>query len=154
MRRLQLALVISALVLPGCGPRSLLGGQAYGRFVGTWQNREAELDQPFARIAVQPDYIVKFWLRVDSPAANKALSAEVKRTWVDTEGGICCQFYFTYVEGSKGQGLGLMRLDKARQTLELNMKYAGKEDLHPEQIERKMPGEKWTWYMLFFRGKT
>ena len=147
MKHLQLALVICALVLPGCGPRALSGGEAWGRFVGTWQNREAELEQPFAKIAVQPD-------GVDSPSANKALSAEVKRTWVDTEGGICCQFYFTYVEGSKGQGLGLMRLDKARQTLELNMKYAGKEDLHPEQIERTMPGEKWTWYMLFFRGKT
>jgi len=136
--------VICALVLPGCGPRALSGGEAWGRFVGTWQNREAELEQPFAKIAVQPD-------GVDSPSANKALSAEVKRTWVDAEGGICCQFFFTFVEGSKGQGLGLVRLDKARKVLELNMKYAGEEDAHPDQIERKMPGENWTLYMVFSR---
>jgi len=144
MKHLQLALVICALVLPGCGPRALSGGEAWGRFVGTWQNREAELEQPFAKIAVQPD-------GVDSPSANKALSAEVKRTCVDAEGGISCQFFFTFVEGSKGQGLGLVRLDKARKVLELNMKYAGEEDAHPDQIERKMPGENWTLYMVFSR---
>ena len=132
-------------------PKRLSDEEAYQRFVGTWQNREAELEQPFAKVVVQPDYIVKFWLRVDSPSANKALSAEVKRTWVDEEGGTRCQFFFAFFEGSKGQGLGLLRLDRARKVLELNMKYAGEQDAHPDQIERKMPGENWTLYMVFSR---
>ncbi len=42
-------------------------------------------------------------------------------------GATFCQFFFTYIDGTKYQGLGLLRVDKARKVLEVNKKFGGGE---------------------------
>jgi hypothetical protein len=147
-----LAFAVCGLLLSGCsrGQQSLSDEEAYQRFLGTWENTEIQISQPFGKAVLQPDYVMKLWVRKDSPSAYAA-TVTVKKTWVDAEGGTCCQYFFTFFERTKGQGLGLMRLDKARKVLELNQKYGKEDDVHPDRIERKSPGENWTLYMIFYR---
>ena len=145
-----LAFAFGSLLLSGCAPKKSSAEEAYKCFVGTWENTEAKADQAFGKVVLQPDYIMKLWVGKDSPSPYAAKVA-VKKTWVDAEGGLCCQYFFTFFERNKARGLGLMRLDKAEKVLELNQKYGKEDDAHPDQIERQSPGKDWTLYMIFYR---
>ena len=155
MKQLKLLMVLALAVawaLAGCSraPQALSDEQAFQRFVGTWENLEAQGEQTYSKLIVQPDCTVKAWVRPDSPRTRE-FSAKLKKTWVDAEGATFCQFFFTYIDGTKYQGQGLMRVDKARKVLELNKKFGKEEDPYSSEIERQNPGANWALYMVLYR---
>ena len=81
---------------------------------------------------IQPDRTVEAWVRPDSPRTRE-YSVKLRKTWVDAEGATLCQFFFTYIDGTKYQGQGLIRVDKARKVLEWNKKFGKEGDLYPER---------------------
>jgi hypothetical protein len=155
VKQLKLLMVLAGVMawaLVGCtrAPQALSDEQAFQRFVGTWENPEAQGEQTYSKLTVQPDRMVEAWVRPDSPRARE-FSAKLKKTWVDAEGATFCQFFFAYIDGTKYQGQGLMRVDKARKVLELNKKFGKEEDPYPSQIERQNPGPNWALYMILYR---
>jgi hypothetical protein len=150
------ALAVLALVLSGaagCGkapapavsqePTASPGTFEY--LVGDWQNRERM--QAYWKVVVRPDRVLEQWLREDAPSRASAL--DIRKTWVDAEGGTCCQFLAE--DHCYGMVAGMIRVDAARKLLEYNMRSARLSGPLPEKIDPRSPSGDWTVYMAYNR---
>jgi hypothetical protein len=146
-----LALVLGSTV--GCGKSpGPAGGReptassgTFERFVGDWQNKERM--QAYWKVVIRPDRVMEQWVREDAP--SRAAELDVMKTWVDAEGGTCCQFLAD--DKCYGRVIGLMRVDPASQVLEYNMKSAKLSGPWPEKIDSRSPTGDWTVYLAYNR---
>jgi hypothetical protein len=147
------ALVLVFSVAAGCGksrdpvgsgkPKASPGTFEY--FVGDWQNKERM--QAYWKVVIRPDRVLEQWIRTDAP--SRAATLDIKKTWVDAEGGTCCQFLAE--DHCYGRVVGMMRVDAARQMLEYNMKSARISGPWPEKIDSRSPAGDWTVYLALYR---
>ncbi len=149
----QAALALAFLVAAGCGksldpaasrkPKANPGSFEY--LVGDWQNKDRM--QAYWKVVIRPDRVMEQWIREDAP--SRAAALDIKRTWVDAEGGTCCQFLAD--DKCYGQVVAMMRVDAARQKLEYNMKSARISGPWPEKIDPRSPAGDWTVYLAYSR---
>ena len=150
------ALVVLALVLgSAAGCKKPLGQAGSGEpkaspgtfefIVGDWQNKERL--QAYWKVVIRPDRVMEQWIREDAP--SRAAALDIKKTWVDAEGGTCCQFLAD--DKCYGQVVGMMRVDAAGQKLEYNMKSARISGPWPEKIDPRSPAGDWTVYLAYNR---
>ena len=151
------ALAALALVLgsaAGCGKAPGPAGSreptaspgTFEFFVGDWQNKERM--QAYWKVVIRPDRVLEQWVREDAP--SRAAELDVRNTWVDAEGGTCCQFLAE--DHCYGKVAGMIRVDAARKVLEYNMKSARLvSGAWPEKIDSRSPTGDWTVYLAYNR---
>jgi hypothetical protein len=150
------ALAVLAMILgsaAGCGkPTGPAGGGepvvspgTFEYFVGDWQNKERL--QAYWKVVIRPDRVLEQWVREDAP--TRAAALDVQKTWVDAEGGTCCQFLAE--DHCYGQVAGMIRVDAAHKVLEYNMRSARLSGPLPEKIDSHSPGGDWTVYLAYGR---
>jgi len=103
--------------------------------------------QAYWKVVIRPDRVMQQWIREDAP--SRAAALDIKKTWVDAEGGTCCQFLAD--DKCYGQVVGMMRVDVAGQKLEYNMKSARISGPWPEKIDPRSPAGDWTVYLAYNR---
>jgi hypothetical protein len=130
---------------PAGGSETTASAGTFERFVGDWQNKERL--QAYWKVVVRPDRVLEQWVREDAP--SRAAELDVRKTWVDAEGGTCCQFLA--VDHCFGQVVGMMRVDAERKVLEYNMKSAKLSGPWPEKIDSRSPAGDWTVYLAYNR---
>jgi hypothetical protein len=114
--------------------------------VGDWQNKERM--QAYWKVVIRPDRVMEQWVREDAP--SRAAELDVRNTWVDAEGGTCCQFLAE--DHCYGKVAGMIRVDAARKVLEYNMKSARLVgEAWPEKIDSRSPTGEWTMYLAYSR---
>jgi hypothetical protein len=142
------ALLIPVLLLGtvwGCGTSSS-SERSFRRFVGTWVNTQRA--QTYSKLVIKRDHVMEQFVRTDAP--TRATTLEIRKTWVDAEGGTCCQFLA--VDECYGHLIGLLRLDPAGKVLEYNIKPVRDDSSPwPEKIDPRAPIGDWVQYMIFGR---
>ena len=70
---------------------------------------------------------------------------DVRKTWVDEEGGTCCQLLAA--DHCYGHAVGMIRVDASRKALEFNMRSASVSSPIPENIDPRSHAGDWTVYL-------
>jgi hypothetical protein len=138
-----LSVVLLLVTAVGCGTSSQ-SDSSFRRFVGKWVNTQRT--QAYSMLVIKRDHVMQQFVRSDAP--TRAATLEIRKTWVDAEGGTCCQFKAT--DECYGHVIGLMRVDTAGKVLEYNIKPVRDDGRPwPEKIDPRAPMGDWVQYLVF-----
>jgi beta-lactamase regulating signal transducer with metallopeptidase domain len=139
------ALVVFSLVfLSAAGQKELSDTEVWSRFVGEWVNDDYQSEFLPNKEVFRPDYSVEEWFTTGSAHANNVWTVELKKRWTDGAGRTYCQLDYRCSGGAWGNdyGVGLLRVDRARKVLELNLISEILEDFeYPETIVTEFVGK-------------